>query len=231
VALLSFPSSPSNGQLYPTSPLPGQNQYEYESATQTWRLLGAATTVIPGCYGDAFTVPTFCVDAQGRITSAVNVSIAANAPDLQQVTSQGAITTDTIDVGGLIAAGLTYPNVDGASGDYLTTDGTGNLSWLTPPATPSLNAVVAVGNTTASPIDVGGLVAAGLFYPLSDGAANQVMSTDGAGNLGWLTTAKVVSTPGSSGAGGADNEISFDAAGNFYFFKGGQWWKVAGVSF
>ena len=75
MALLSFPSSPTNGQLYPTTPLPGQNQYEWESADQTWRLLGAATTVIPGCYGDPANVPTFCVNAQGRITSVVDVPI------------------------------------------------------------------------------------------------------------------------------------------------------------
>jgi hypothetical protein len=70
-----------------------------------------------------------------------------------------------------------------------------------------------------------------LTYPTSDGTANQVLSTNGSGTLGWITTAKVVATPGSSAAGGNDNEISFDAAGNFYFFKGGSWWKVAGSSF
>jgi hypothetical protein len=411
--------------------LPGQNQYEYESATLTWRLLGAATGAVPGCYGDAFTVPTFCVDAQGRITSVTNVAIASNTPDLQQVTTQGAVTTDTIDVGGLVAANLIYPLVDGTANQVMTTDGAGNLGWTTagggsvgtlqtvtdngstttnsitvaglnvsgvstfsqdikiaqgynayfgsgnelginynglvtniesttkdlyitgngydravfrysgaaelyyndilrfetnangarvagtatvdqleantnvflgisnfstcglilggtaqtaklfynaastrnqftgtntdfyiraknytfatgpsgPPAEIGLTITEggsvalyysnikkvetsAVGATVTGDLDVTGLLSAsGLDYPLSDGAANQVMSTDGAGNLGWITTAKVVATPGSSGAGGADNEISFDAAGNFYFFKGGQWWKVAGVSF
>ncbi len=73
MTLLIFPSSPTNGQLYPTSPLAGQNQYEWESATQTWRLLGPATGVAPGCYGDSLTVSTFCVDAQGRLTSASSV--------------------------------------------------------------------------------------------------------------------------------------------------------------
>jgi hypothetical protein len=70
-----------------------------------------------------------------------------------------------------------------------------------------------------------------LTLPPANGTADQVLATDGSGTLGWITTAKVVATPGSSAAGGNDNEISFDAAGNFYFFKGGSWWKVAGSSF
>ena len=230
MALLSFPSPATNGQLYPTSPLPGQNQYEYESATQTWRLLGAATGVTAGCYGDGTNVAAICVDPQGRITSAVNVPISVTIPDLQTVTTQGAVTTDTIDVGGLIAAGLTYPNVDGASGDYLTTDGAGNLSWLTPPATPDLDTVTTAGNTTLNGIDVGGLTAAGLTYPLVDGVANEVLTTDGAGNLGWLSTVKVVPAPTASTDPGAPGEVAI-GTGFFYFFDGANWLQVPGNIF
>ena len=309
MAILSFPVAPVNGQLFPTSPLVGQSQYQWDSTAQTWVLQGAATGVIPGCYGDAYSVPSFCVDATGRISFAGNVPIAANSPDLQQVTAEGAVTTDTVTVGGLIAAGLTYPVVDGGSGEVLTTDGAGNLGWGTPASgtvtdvtaglgllggtittsgtidldtaytdtlylslaggtmagditftgtqtfpgvldlaggtmtgditfsgtqtfpAQDLQTVTTAGATTTNTIDVAGLVAAGLSYPLVDGAAGEVLTTDGAGGLGWVTTAEIVATPGSSAAGGADNQISFDAAGNFYFFKGGQWWQVAGSSF
>ena len=75
MALLNFPSSPINGQLYPVAPVVGQNQYKYEAATQTWRLEGAATGVLPATYGDATNVGQFTVDTQGRITSAVDVPI------------------------------------------------------------------------------------------------------------------------------------------------------------
>ena len=75
MALLNCPSSPVNGQLYPGAPLLGQSQYQYEAATQTWRLLGAATGVLPGTYGDAANVGQFTVDTQGRLTSAVDVPI------------------------------------------------------------------------------------------------------------------------------------------------------------
>ena len=229
MALLSFPASPANGQLYPTSPIPGQNQYEWSAAEQTWRLLGPATAVTPGTYGDATNVGQFTVDAQGRLTSAVNVPISATIPDLQTVTTQGAVTTDTIDVGGLVAAGLTYPTVDGASGDYLTTDGAGSLSFATP-AVEDLQSVTDNGATTTNSIDVAGLTAAGLSYPLIDGTADQVVSTDGAGNLGWLSTLKVVTAPTASADPGTLGEVAV-GAGFLYFYDGTQWLQVAGSTF
>ena len=339
MALLSFPTSPTNGQLYPTSPISGQNQYEWDSANQTWRLLGTATAVIPGTYGDATNVGQFTVDAQGRLTSAVNVPISATIPDLQIVTDQGAVTTNVIDVAGLIAAGLTYPAADGAANDVLVTDGAGNLSFVTPtvedlqsvtdngatttnaidvagltsagliypladgtandvlvtdgagalsfsalptetlqsitdngatttnaidvagltaagltyPAadglvndvlvtdgagalsfsalpTETLQSITDNGTTTTNSIDVAGLTAAGLVYPLTDGTADQVVATDGAGNLGWLSTLKLVTAPTASTDGGALGQVAV-STGFFYFFDGTQWLQVAGVTF
>jgi len=75
VALLTFPPSPLNGDLYPTTPLPGQSQYQWSAADSVWRLEGVATGVVIGTYGDANNVGQFTVDAQGRLTSAANVPI------------------------------------------------------------------------------------------------------------------------------------------------------------
>lgn len=75
MALLSFPSSPVNGEYYPPVPLPGQNLYQWEASTLTWRLQGPATGVIPGIYGDSLLVPQITIDATGRITVATNVAI------------------------------------------------------------------------------------------------------------------------------------------------------------
>jgi len=224
MSLLTFPSPATNGQLYPATPLPGENQYQYDGPNQTWRLLGTATGVVAGCYGDGTNVATFCVDATGRITSAINAPISSVIPDLQTVTTQGAVTTDTIDVGGVIAAGLNYPAADGAAGDYLTTDGAGNLSFVTPPVE-DLDSVTTAGNTTANTIDVGGLIAAGLTYPATDGTANQVVSTDGSGNLGWLSTLKVVTPPTAWTDSGNPNEVSYDA-GYFYWYDGTNWQRA-----
>jgi hypothetical protein len=227
--LLTFPFPATNGQLYPATPLAGENQYEWVTAEQTWRLRGTATGVVAGCYGDATSVGSFCVDATGRITSAVNVPISATIPDLQIVTDQGAVTTNAIDVAGLTAAGLTYPTADGAANDVLVTDGAGNLSFAALP-TETLQSVTDNGATTTNSIDVAGLTAAGLNYPLADGTTGQVVTTDGAGILGWLTTAEVVTAPTASIDFGAPNQIAF-GPGFFYFFDGTQWLQVAGVPF
>ena len=147
------------------------------------------------------------------------------AQDLQTVTTAGATTTDSVTVGGLTAAGLVYPSVDGAAGDYLSTDGAGALGWVTPPVE-DLQTVTDNGATTTNSIDVAGLTAAGLIYPTADGAANEVIATDGAGNLGWLAAAKVVAVPGSQGAPGNPGEIAADAS-YFYWFDGTNWQRVA----
>ena len=107
MALLSFPPSPSPGELYPNVPLPGQNQYEWSAAESTWRLLGPATGVVPGCYGDGFTIPTFCVNAQGGLESVTPVTIASSIPDAT-TTSKGLVQVGSnIDVvGGIISVGL-----------------------------------------------------------------------------------------------------------------------------
>ena len=75
MALLSFPIAPINGELYPTSPSSGQTQYQWSAADSTWRIVGVATGVGVGTYGDATNVGQFTVNAVGQITSAVNVPI------------------------------------------------------------------------------------------------------------------------------------------------------------
>ena len=76
MSVLVFPPAPVNGQLFPSTPVAGQAQYQYEAITQTWRLLGYATGVFPGVYGDATHIPQITVDATGRITLATNISIS-----------------------------------------------------------------------------------------------------------------------------------------------------------
>jgi hypothetical protein len=78
MALLIFPSSPVNGQKYPTSPAAGVQQYQWSAADSTWRSQGEATGVAIGTYGDANNVGQFTVDAQGRLTYAANVAITLN---------------------------------------------------------------------------------------------------------------------------------------------------------
>lgn len=75
MALLVFPTSPLNGQIYPPTPLPGQSVYQWDAAEQTWRLLGAASGVTSGTYGNSISVGQFTIDSTGRITAAQNIPI------------------------------------------------------------------------------------------------------------------------------------------------------------
>ena len=75
MALLTFPSSPFNGQVYPLSPPVNTQVYMWSTADNTWVLLGLASGVVPATYGDALHVPQITVDSTGRITLAVDVPI------------------------------------------------------------------------------------------------------------------------------------------------------------
>jgi hypothetical protein len=115
------------------------------------------------------------------------------------------VTTNTLWV---------LPSGDGAAGEVLTTNGAGQLGWSSAPAA-NLQAVTTAGNTTTTTLqantitttgafqvsragsavalisDTGSYVPslsiAGLSYPTTDGAAGDVLSTDGAGTLTWAT--------------------------------------------
>lgn len=65
---------------------------------------------------------------------------------LQDVTNNGATTTNPITVAGLTAANLSYPTSDGTAGQVLTTDGAGTLSW----GSASLPSRTVVSGTTTS---------------------------------------------------------------------------------
>ena len=75
MALLSFPVAPVNGQIYPVNPPAGVNIYTWDSADQTWRLLGSSSGATPGVYGTPIAVPEITVDATGRITFVQNIPI------------------------------------------------------------------------------------------------------------------------------------------------------------
>ena len=230
MALLNFPPAPINGQYFPVSPSPGQSQYRWSSTEQTWVLEGKATAVIPGCYGDGLTVPAFCVDPQGRITSAVNVPIAVTGGTVTDVTAGIGLLGGTITVSGTIDLDTAY--TDGLylslTGGTMTGDITFSGTQTFPPQ--DLQEVTDAGATTTNAIDVAGLTAAGLNYPLTDGTVDQVVTTDGAGNLGWLSTLKVVAAPSASTDPGNLGEVAI-GAGFLYFYDGANWLQIAGNLF
>ena len=98
MAILNFPDNPADGQLYPVPCPAGTTQYRWEQSTGIWRIVGVATGVTAGTYGDAVTVPRIAVDVQGIITSAENVPIrpasvsAAGISQLNDTTTSISIT-------------------------------------------------------------------------------------------------------------------------------------------
>ena len=126
MALLSFPVAPVNNQIYPVNPPVGVNIYRWDSPDQTWRLEGTATGVIPGCYGDGNTVPAFCVDATGRISSVTPTPIVVapwttlgelvvgTGPMTQTILSPG-VDTSVLVVDLTTASGLAWSDTSQAA--------------------------------------------------------------------------------------------------------------------
>lgn len=161
MTLLSFPSNPVSGQIYPTAPIAGQNQYEWETTTQTWRLLGSGTGVIAGTYGDGTNVGQFTVDATGKITFAQNVPIASGAGGtVTSIVAGTGLTGGTITATGTIALNTTYTDAR-----YLQLSGgtlTGNVVFAvgqTFPGVGTVTSVIAGTGLTGGTITSSGTIA------------------------------------------------------------------------
>jgi hypothetical protein len=93
MALLNFPDNPLNGQLYPDPCPVGVTQYQWDSSSGIWRIVGVATGVTPGLYGNQLTVGQFNVDVAGKITQANNVPIADASTTIRGVVRLNDTTT------------------------------------------------------------------------------------------------------------------------------------------
>jgi len=81
-------------------------------------------------------------------TPVIKHFLAADLITLDLATDNGATTTNSITVGGLsIGSAYSLPSSDGSSGQVITTDGSGNLSFTTP----SIDDLSDVDTTTTSP--------------------------------------------------------------------------------
>ena len=231
MALLSFPTSPTNGQLYPTSPISGQNQYEWDAANQTWRLLGAGTGVTTGTYGDASNVGQFTVDAQGRITSAANVPIASGAGGtVTAITAGTGLTGGTITASGTIALDTTYTDAryvqtsdlpldiaEGGTGQVTANDA---LNALLPDQTSETGKYLVTDGTDAS-------WAASPALPSQTGQGGGYLTTNGT-SAAWTSTSstlltQAVAPPTSSTAPGVRGNTASDA--NYFYYYDGFGWK------
>ena len=131
----------------------------------------------------------------------VNRSIVSTSNQNINITPNGS--------GKVVIDGISHPNADGNSGQVLSTDGSGNLSFasvgslagsgiqnVSDDTSPQLGAnldvvthsIVSTSNRdiNITPDGSGKVVLDGLSYPQADGSADQVLKTDGSGNLSFV---------------------------------------------
>ncbi len=117
----------------------------------------------------------------------------------------------------------TFPSSDGSSGQFLSTNGSGTLSFatasgggggiasLSADSDPTLGGNLKVagysivstsnGNIAITPNGSGKIVLDGLSWPTADGSSGQYLSTDGSGALSWSTV--------SGGGGSSESTDSY----------------------
>ena len=116
-------------------------------------------------------------------------------------TANRPITITPNGSGDVILDGLKYPQADGTTGQFLKTDGVGQLSFATvasdvlgdtsPQLGGSLDvngqSIVSVsnGNITITPHGSGSIILDGLSHPQADGTNGQVLKTNGSGTLSF----------------------------------------------
>lgn len=120
--------------------------------------------------------------------------------------SNGNIAITPNGTGSVVIDGLSHPQADGSAGQFMKTDGSGQLSFATVDLTainiltdtsPQLggnldvngNSIVSAsnGNIAITPNGSGSVVIDGLSHPQADGSAGQFMKTDGSGQLSFAT--------------------------------------------
>ena len=144
-----------------------------------------------------------------------NVITARLRSDSLQLLNGTSLTVagDATVTGSLIADGLSYPTADGTNGQVLTTDGSGNLSFTSI----SIGDLDIVGSTISSPSNAdltlatagsGTVIINGLSFPTGDGSANQVLATDGSGQLSFVDSGAADTDSDEAGAGTGSSDIS-----------------------
>ncbi len=160
------------------------------------------------------------------LTTTTQVSLVAAINEIDATSGMGSIVEDTspqlgndLDVqtydivstanrpititpngsGDVILDGLKYPQADGTTGQFLKTDGAGQLSFagIVADTSPQLGgsldvngqSIVSVsnGNITITPDGTGEVVIDGLSHPQADGTTGQFLKTDGSGQLSFDT--------------------------------------------
>ena len=131
------------------------------------------------------------------------------------ITSIGTLTSLTVSGNAKLGNVSNVYVYGGVSGQVLTTNGNGILSWQSAPAAATATYVTAnyqpniTSTGTLTELTVNGISTLGNVgnVKITGGSNGYVLSTDGSGNLSW--------TSGSSGIGGSNTQIQYNNNGNF----------------
>ena len=148
---------------------------------------------------------TVSTDLSGDSTPQLGGNLDVNGNSIVSA-SNGNIAITPNGSGKVILDGLSHPTADGSSGQVLTTDGAGNLSFtsktvdttnLVDDTTPQLggdldingNTIVSTsnGNIAITPNGSGKVILDGLSHPTTDGSNGQFLKTNGSGVLAFAS--------------------------------------------
>ena len=190
------------------------------------------TAVTSGSYGNGDRVATFTVNGQGQLTAASNTAIAANAANLTGTTLASTIVTSSLtSVGSL--TGLTVSNATGivnltttanvtlgavanlhisggTSGQYLQTDGSGNLSWATVSSGSTSN--ISNGNSNVSIATANG----NITFSAVGNANIMTITGTGANISGYANVTGNVALSGANVSLGNVSNLHIDGGSNTY---------------
>ena len=148
---------------------------------------------------------TVNTDLSGDSTPQLGGNLDVNGNSIVSA-SNGNIAITPNGSGKVVLDGLSHPTADGSSGQVLTTDGAGNLSFtsktvdttnLVDDTTPQLggdldingNTIVSTsnGNIAITPNGSGKVILDGLSHPTADGSNGQFLKTNGGGTLSFAS--------------------------------------------